>query len=273
VGLPLRELVLSYRPVELRAAVEQVRVDRVGQRLIGVALERPDKEPLWLEVHVTPLLNADSQPIGTTVAYLDVTTTHRLFEDLEQANSQLTSAFEELQSTGEELETTNEELQSTVEELETTNEELQSTNEELETMNEELRSTNDELQRFNDAVDEHSGEVVRLNRFLESILASLQGAVVALDTDMRVTVWNERAQELWGVRRDEAIGQLLPYLDIGLPVEQLRPAILASLSRGVTASEHRVTAINRRGRTVEVNVRITTLLAGGEVSGAMLLME
>jgi hypothetical protein len=34
-----------------------------------------------------------------------------------------------------------------------------------------------------------------------------------------------------------------------------------------------VTAINRRGRTVEVNVRITTLLAGGEVSGAMLLME
>lgn len=275
IGRPLRDLTLSYRPVELRSAIDKARVERAAQRLTDVHLEQPDGETLWFDVHISPLAGLDDRLLGVTIAFHDVTAAHRLMTDLEQANYQLTEAYEELQSTGEELETTNEELQSTIEELETTNEELQATNQELQTMNEELRSTNDELQRINETVDERSTELDTLNAFLESILASpLQSAVVALDTEMRVTVWNARAEELWGLRRDEVIGQHLLNLDIGLPVAQLRPAIRTTLASPDDLADQQLTAVNRRGRSIEVRVLATALRnAAGAVTGTVLLME
>jgi two-component system, chemotaxis family, CheB/CheR fusion protein len=273
VGRPLRDLVLSYRPVELRAAIERARLDRATQRLTEVSVEQPDREPLWFEVQITPLVDDDDRLLGTSVSYHDVTTTHRLVADLERTNTELTAAYEELQSTGEELETTNEELQSTVEELETTNEELQSTNEELETMNEELRSTNDELQQIAQSADDRSHEVGRLNDFLGSILGSLQSVVVALDTEMRVTVWNDRAEEYWGLRSDEVLGQHLLNLDIGLPVEQLHPAIRATLTESADPANVHLSAINRRGQTIEVRVMATALRSNGQVTGTILLIE
>ncbi len=141
IGRPLRDLEVSYRPVELRSAVDQVRVERSPQRITDVAMEQPTGDTAWFEVHVGPLVNGDGGLLGVSIVFHDVTATHRLSGEVENANAALESAYEELQSTSEEL-------QSTIEELETTNEELQSTNEELETMNEELRSTNDELQRI-----------------------------------------------------------------------------------------------------------------------------
>src|SRR6185503_9803794 len=130
----------------------------------------------------------------------------------------------------EELETTNEELQSTVEELETTNEELQSTNEELETMNEELQSTNDELQSINEQLRESSMRLDSVNEFLDAILTSLQAGVVVVNNDLLAREWNDRAEDLWGVRRDEAVGQHFLNLDIGLPTDELRPLIRHALS-------------------------------------------
>ncbi|NUT91682.1 MAG: PAS domain S-box protein [Saccharothrix sp.] len=152
VGRPLRDLDLSYRPVELRGYLEQARAERRAVRVKEVEWARTAGESLWFEIHLNPLISVDNAILGVAIVFHDVTAARRLLEDLEHANRQLESAYEELQSTNEELETTNEELQSTVEELETTNEELQSTNEELETMNEELQSTNDELQNINDTL-------------------------------------------------------------------------------------------------------------------------
>src|SRR5581483_7766683 len=105
-----------------------------------------------------------------------------------------------------ELETAYEELQSTVEELETTNEELQSTNEEVETMNEELQSTNDELEAMNDLQNERAHELDRANMFLEGILGSLGLAVVVLDKERRVQLWNRAATDFWGLRDHEVLG-------------------------------------------------------------------
>src|SRR3954453_16309266 len=79
-----------------------------------------------------------------------------------------------------------EELQASHHELETTNEELQSTNEELETVNEESRQRSNEL----------SG----VNEFLASVLASIHGGLVVVDRDLRVDVWNDHAEDLWGMR-------------------------------------------------------------------------
>jgi two-component system CheB/CheR fusion protein len=274
VGRPLRDVDISYRPVELRGYVEQARLERKSLRVKDVEWLRGPGESLWFEVHVNPLVGLDNTILGISVVFHDITAARRLLEDLEHANRQLESAYEELQSTNEELETTNEELQSTVEELETTNEELQSTNEELETMNEELQSTNDELQTINDALRDRTGELDRVNEFLESILTSLRAGVIVLDVQMRVLAWNRGAEELWGVRRDEAEGEHLLNLDIGLPVADLRPVVRSALSDGAFMEEVKLSAVNRRGREVLVRVVCSSLRANnGDPGGAILVME
>jgi two-component system, chemotaxis family, CheB/CheR fusion protein len=134
LGRPVRELELSYRPVELRPLIEQVRTERLPVDLNDVTWAAPHLggSPLRLRVQVVPLLDFAGNHLGVAVSASDVTAYHLLEEELQKSNRELETAYEELQSTNEELETTNEELQSTIEELETTNEELQSTNEELE---------------------------------------------------------------------------------------------------------------------------------------------
>ena len=175
-------------------------------------------------------------------------------EELQQANQELEMAYEELQSTNEELETTNEELQSTVEELETTNEELQSTNEELETMNEELQSTNEELQTINDELRHRSDELNQVNGFLESILTSLRSAVVVVNRDLLIQIWNNKAEDLWGLRFDEVKSEHFLNLDIGLPVGELRQPIRDCLNAESQLFEIILDATNRRGRMMQCKV-------------------
>jgi two-component system CheB/CheR fusion protein len=274
IGRPLRDLEVSYRPTELRSVVEKVRVERRPQRITDVRFERPGLDPLWFEVQVSPLTSGNGALLGVSLVFHDITTPRRLFDDLEQANLQIEASYEELQSTIEELETTNEELQSTIEELETTNEELQSTNEELETTNEELRSTNDELQRLNVEAQQRGSDIDRLNLFLESILASLRSAVIVLDNSMRVTAWNRGAEQMWGLRRDEALGEHLLNLDIGLPVEQLRPTLRSLGGGDGNGSDHVFAAVNRRGRPVEVKLSANRLASpDGAATGIILVMQ
>jgi two-component system CheB/CheR fusion protein len=273
VGRPFRDLELSYRPLELRRHIEQAQAERRTVRIGGVSYTQ-GAEVLNLEVQVSPLVGPGSVLLGVTVAFHDRTEFQRLTDELSQANRQLETAYEELQSTNEELETTNEELQSTVEELETTNEELQSTNEELETMNEELQSTNDELQTINDELQERTGELNQANDFLVSILASLRAGVVVLGQDLHVQAWNSTAQELWGLRPEEAVGEHFLNLDIGLPTERLRPIIRQALSGDDGAGEMTVAAVNRRGRPIQVRVLGSALRGeGDEIVGVMLSME
>ncbi|GIJ44544.1 hypothetical protein Val02_14300 [Virgisporangium aliadipatigenens] len=161
-----------------------------------------------------------------------------------------------------------------MEELETTNEELQSTNEELETMNEELQSTNDELQSINDELRERTSDLDDANAFLEAILTSLRAGVAVINHDMQVRVWNRRAEDLWGLRQEEAVGQHFLNLDIGLPTDRLRPLIRGVFSGTDGPQEQRLNAVNRRGRAIEVQVVCTPLAGeGGMVTGVILVMD
>ncbi|WP_433222783.1 CheR family methyltransferase [Dactylosporangium sp. CS-047395] len=274
IGRPFRDLDLSYRPVELRGYIEQAQVERRVTRIDDVELATGAAEKQFLNIQIHPLIDSDAGLLGVVVIFQDMTASRRLQDELEHANRQLETAYEELQSTNEELETTNEELQSTVEELETTNEELQSTNEELETMNEELQSTNDELQSINDELRERTTELNDANSFMEAILTSLQAGVVVLDREMHILVWNRRSEDLWGLRPDEAVGQHFLNIDIGLSTSQLRPAIREVLAGRSDREETEQTAVNRRGRTIELRVvcsPLTSETAG--VIGAILVME
>jgi two-component system CheB/CheR fusion protein len=275
LGRPFQDLEISYRPLELRSQLAEVTETRAPVWLREVEWRRSGTDITYLDVHLMPLLDSNGEVLGASISFTDVTRFRQLRVEVETSNRQLELAYEELQSTNEELETTNEELQSTVEELETTNEELQSTNEELETMNEELQSANDELQSTNEELRDRTIEITDLNAFMESILGSLEAAVIVLDRDLIVRVWTRQAHELWGLRTDETVGQHLLNFDSGLPTAELHPWLRAVITGQQSAIIGRhMRAVNRRGRPVDLRVTVTALQTDSELpAGALILME
>ena len=275
VGRPIQDLEMSYRPLELRSLMTEAIEQRRAIPLREVQWDALGRTPKFFDVHVVPIFNGGGGgPIGVSLTFVDITRVQELQQQLNRSKQDLDTAFEELQSTNEELETTNEELQSTVEELETTNEELQATNEELETMNEELQSTNEELQAINEEVRKRGDELNHANSFLESILTGVRSGVVVLDRELHVLAWNHRAEDLWGLRGDEVKGQNFLNLDIGLPTDQLRGSIRASLSSDAHFAEVTLSALNRRGKAISCRVMATPLMGSDrENRGVILLMD
>jgi two-component system CheB/CheR fusion protein len=271
-GRPIQDLEMSYRPVELRSQLDVVHRESRAIELRSIRWPSGGAERV-LDVRLSPLMN-DGVLLGTSVAYVDVTDTRKLEGQLANSRRELEQAYEELQSTVEELETTNEELQSTNEELETTNEELQSTNEELETMNEELQSSNEELETMNEELRHRTGELNDMNLFLETILTTMGIAVVVLDRQQHVQIWNGQARELWGLMPDEVEDQHLMSLDIGLPVERLKRELRATLAGESEREELVLPATNRRGRAFQCQVTLLPLGRDGQsVAGAIMMME
>jgi two-component system CheB/CheR fusion protein len=144
-------------------------------------------------------------------------------------------------------------------------------------MNEELQSTNEELETINDELRERTGELHSVNDFLEAILTSLGVAVAVVDRNQRVQIWNRGAEELWGLRQDEAAEQHFLALDIGLAPERLAPALRAVMGGASEKETARLQAVNRRGRTIVCDTTVMPLLgrgpAGLEQRGAIVLME
>jgi len=227
-----------------------------------------------VDIQIVPLLHNGGTLVGVSISFIDVTRYHRLQEELQRSHQELETAYEERQSTNEELETTNEELQSTVEELETTNQELQSTNEEMETMNEELQSTNEELQTANEELRQRTDDLDRTNGFLASILTSLRIGVVVVERNISVQIWNRRAEDLWGLRADEVIGQFFLNLEMGLPVEHLKGALRSVINGEVESQGLMFEAVNRRGKAIHCWMACTPLFGKNkEIYGGVLLME
>ncbi len=272
---PLNDLKISYRPVELRSAIDEMTTERRQVVMRNIEWVSINGDLRWLDVYITPLVEGlGGDLLGASISFVDVTAQKRLQSELDQKTEALQTAHEELQSTNEELETTNEELQSSVEELETTNEELQSTNEELETMNEELQSTNEELTAMNENMRQRSEELNQVNTFLDCILTSLRGAIVVLDMELNILVWNRGAENLWGLRESEVRGKHILGLDIGLPVELLKQPIRQCVSGAKERVDLRLDAINRRGKQIACHVSASPLLSRSDkIHGVVLSME
>jgi two-component system, chemotaxis family, CheB/CheR fusion protein len=274
VGRALRDLEVSYRPVDLRSAIDRVIAEKRAVDLEGIERQLPDGGTQVLDLNIAPVRGDAGAAIGMIVTFTDSTHEVQLRTELERARQELETAYEELQATNEEVETTNEELQSTVEELETTNEELQSTNEELETMNEELQSTNEELETVNTELRQRGEDLNHANSLLKSILGGLRVGVAVIDRDLRVMVWNERAEDLWGLRADEVRDRHFMNLDIGLPVDQLRQPLRACLTGESPQERVVLDARDRRGRAIRCEVNCTPLLnPEREIRGAIVFME
>ena len=120
-------------------------------------------------------------------------------EYLHSVVTQHLATSEELGVANEELQSTNEELQSSNEEIQTAKEELQSSNEELETVNEELQHGNHQLRDANDD--------------LVNVLASIEIAMIIVDTERRVRRFTPRARTVLNLIAG----------DLGRPIADLQP--------------------------------------------------
>jgi two-component system CheB/CheR fusion protein len=126
---------------------------------------------------------------------------------------------------------------------------------------------------MNDTLRSRTGDLGRLNLYFESILASLQSAVIVIDLDLHVQVWSSRSMELWGLRQDEVIGKHFLSLDIGLPVERLRTEVKACISGESEYQEVSIAANNRRGKPITCTVKVSRLTQDGRAQGVILLMD
>lgn len=274
LGRPLKDLEVSYRPVELRSRIEQAYAEHRLITLKDVEWKFDEKDKRFLDVQIMPLTSSVGNLVGVTVTFTDITRNRELQQELEHNKIQLATAYEEVQSTNEELETTNEELQSTNEELETLNEELQSTNEELETMNEELQSTNEELETTNEEMGRRTESLYHSNDFLESVLRSVQVGVIVVDRSLRIQAWNQKSEDLWGLREDEVRGQHFLNLDIGLKLERLKKPVRACLAGEDQVKDEMLMAVNRRGKSIECRVTCTPLLSQPDgICGVILMVD
>ena len=269
LGRPFMDLELAGHPPELRGSVASVQVGRTPVELRDVPAAGPARHPLghprrcrWRTPASCSACSSSSRTSATATPSA---------ARLDEAQHDLATTREELESSSEELETTNEELQSAVEELETTNEELQSTNEELETMNEELQSTNEELQTLNDELRERTREVDQSNGFLQSIVEGLDLAVVVVDTDYRVQLWNGGTERLTGTRNFEAEGLRVVDLGLDFPPDALRQVLREVVVQGQERAETEAAVTNRFGRRHVRRLTVHPLRRGqGEVQGAVL---
>jgi two-component system CheB/CheR fusion protein len=135
---------------------------------------------------------------------------------------------------------------------------------------------NDELQSINEELRDRTTELDHVNRFMDAVLASLRAAVIVVGKDMEVQAWNRRAEDFWGLRQDEVVGQHFLNLDIGLPVHELAPAIRSVLSgEPVQADDHGVvlSAVNRRGRSVSISVSYGPLGSEDGPVGVIMAMD
>jgi two-component system CheB/CheR fusion protein len=98
--------------------------------------------------------------------------------------------------------------------------------------------------------------------------------VVVVDRQLNILLWNQRSEDLWGLRADEVIGRSLLTLDVGLPVGELAGPLRDYIARG-QGDGLTLEAINRRGRSIACHVTFSTLDPGpaGQPGGAVLLME
>jgi two-component system NtrC family sensor kinase len=119
------------------------------------------------------------------------------------------------------------------------------------------------------SLEQKALEIARLKDFSENIVESLNVGVLAVDLGGMVESWNTRMEQLFGVKRQDAVGQQLRAL---LP-EELAAEIAAR------REEEQITGIYKQrlqhqGKFLTLNVSITPLVSkSGERIGRLLLFD
>lgn len=140
-------------------------------------------------------------------------------------------------------------------------------------MNEELESTNNELQTINNELQVSTGDFDTFREVSQSVFTDRGLAVIALDPEFRVRTWNSVAEELWGMKATETVGEPFFGMDFGLPVNTLVEPVRDCLNKGAGFHGREVTGVNRRGRPIQFRVTGVPFGADDRPSGVALLVE
>ena len=119
------------------------------------------------------------------------------------------------------------------------------------------------------SLEQKALEIARLKDFSENIVESLNVGVLAVDLSGIVESWNTRMEQLFGVTRQDAVGQ------------QLRSLLPESLAAEIAArgDQEQITGIYKQrlqhqGKLLTLNVSITPLVSkSGERIGRLLLLD
>jgi two-component system, chemotaxis family, CheB/CheR fusion protein len=267
-------------------------------------------EPSYLRLTCHPRrTEAEGQRVrSVVVAVEDVTAAvrmRRLTEKnlrLEEANRDLGQLNEELQAAREESLVNSEEAQASAEEVETLNEELQATNEELETLNEELQATVEELNTTNDDLQARATELQELAQSrekerqstetarrraedlveqlqsersrLETILANISEAVLALGTNGRVLFSNHVFRKTFGEHTGDDQGQLGSTEVLDESGEKLPPdATPPSRAAGGESFAMRFAVGSKDGGLRRFEARVRPIEGDGVTGGVLVIRE
>ena len=207
----------------LRLAIDQARTTNTTARQPGLRIGEPGAERT-VDLEVVPIRTsaeagrhflvifeehtAEGPPEKLAIAPADRGEVARLRDELAATRDFLETRAAQHLATSEQLGLANEELQST-------NEELQSTNEELQTAKEELQSTNEELETLNDELQHGNADLRELNDDLTNVLASVEIAMIIVDTARRIRRFTPKARAVINL-----IGG-----DVGRPIADLKPSV------------------------------------------------
>lgn len=114
---------------------------------------------------------------------------------------------------------------------------------------------------------EDVGELVRQRRFFESLVEQSPTAIVMIDEQIKVTLWNPGAEQLFGYPANEAIGHNLDDLIAKDP--ELHVEAAAWSAEGMAGdSFHRIGRRTRKdGSLVDVEIVAVTVRLEGEPIG------
>jgi two-component system CheB/CheR fusion protein len=161
-----------------------------------------------------------AQPAIT--AHAGPTTNHRESRELSQVRTELAAATDYVhslvevnQALAERLKDSIEEAQSSTEEFRSTNEELQTTKEEVESTNQELVTINDEMRATNLGLSKASAALRTSAELTSAIVDTIRSPLLVLSATLRVESANQAFLKVFGVNRQETVGQLVYDLGNG----------------------------------------------------------
>lgn len=127
---------------------------------------------------------------------------------------------------------------------------------------------------MNDELRQRTLDLREVNAVMETILRAKGVGIIVVDREQHVRVWSRQSEELWGLRADEVMGVPVFGLDIGLPLDAVRPALKKALTDDSEPETIEVGATDRRGRSFRCRVTSLPLVVdGGEVTAAIVLAE
>ncbi|HLN04422.1 MAG TPA: PAS domain S-box protein [Bryobacteraceae bacterium] len=121
-------------------------------------------------------------------------------------------------------------------------------------------------------MSQHSGEnLAEMLQRLHAIVEASPVAIIALDGDGTVRMWNTSAERIFGWSESEAVGRQNPTIPPAL--EQEYRSLVASRMQGLSQSGFETTRVRKDGKLIDVSVWSAPLRGStGEITGMMTML-